>query len=70
MLARVQVRYPDIPILFLEARKLAEEWTFRYLGAALAEHLEEQDRWTDARRGPARRRGGAIHRERGALNEP
>ncbi len=38
MLARVQVRYPEIPIVFLETRPLAEEWTFRYLGAALAEH--------------------------------
>jgi hypothetical protein len=38
LLARVQVRYPEIPILFLETRPLAEEWTFRYLGAALAEH--------------------------------
>ncbi len=42
MLARVQVRYPEIPILFLETRPLAEEWTFRYLGAALAEHEAEQ----------------------------
>ena len=38
MLARVQVRYPEIAIVFLETRPLAEEWTFRYLGAALAEH--------------------------------
>lgn len=36
LLARVQVRYPEIPIVFLETRQLAEEWTFRYLGAALA----------------------------------
>jgi hypothetical protein len=42
MLARVQVRYPEIPILFLETRPLAEEWTFRYLGAALVEHESEQ----------------------------
>ncbi len=42
MLARVQVRYPEIPIVFLETRSLAEEWTFRYLGAALAEHESEQ----------------------------
>ena len=49
MLARVQVRYPEIPILFLETRPLAEEWTFRYLGAALAEHEAEQD----SRVGPA-----------------
>lgn len=39
LLARVQVRYPEIPIVFLETRPLAEEWTFRYLGAALAEAL-------------------------------
>jgi hypothetical protein len=42
MLARVQVRYPEIPIVFLETRPLAEEWTFRYLGAALSEHETEQ----------------------------
>ena len=37
MLARVHVRYPEVPILFLETRALAEEWTFRFLAAALAE---------------------------------
>ena len=37
MLARVAVRYPEVPILFLETRPFAEEWTFRYLAAALAE---------------------------------
>jgi hypothetical protein len=42
MLARVQVRYPEISIVFLETRPLAEEWTFRYLGAALAEYESEQ----------------------------
>jgi hypothetical protein len=42
MLARVQVRYPEIAIVFLETRPLAEEWTFRYLGAALAEDESEQ----------------------------
>jgi hypothetical protein len=42
MLARVQVRYPEIPIVFLETRPLAEEWTFRYLGAALAEYESKQ----------------------------
>lgn len=39
LLARLQVRYPEVPIVFLETRALAEEWTFRYLGAALAEAL-------------------------------
>jgi hypothetical protein len=42
MLARVQVRYPEISIVFLETRPLTEEWTFRYLGAALAEFESER----------------------------
>ncbi len=37
LLAAIQVRYPAVPILFLETRPLAEEWTFRFLGAALAD---------------------------------
>jgi hypothetical protein len=40
-LAQAQVRFPSVPILFCESRQLAEEWTYRYLGAALAHH--EQD---------------------------
>jgi hypothetical protein len=36
LLARVQVRYPEVPIVFCDTRTLAEEWTFRFLGAALA----------------------------------
>jgi hypothetical protein len=34
LLAAVQVRYPGVPIVFCETRPLAEEWTFRFLGAA------------------------------------
>lgn len=37
LLARVQVRYPNVPIVFAGSRKLAEEYTFRFLGAARAE---------------------------------
>ncbi len=33
-LAELQVRWPMIPIVFCETRKLAEEWTYRYLAAA------------------------------------
>lgn len=40
LIARVQVRYPSVPIEFCETRPLAEEWTFRFLGAALAHHLD------------------------------
>lgn len=36
-LAEVQVRWPTVPIVFTETRPLAQEWTFRFLGAALAE---------------------------------
>jgi hypothetical protein len=43
LLARVQVRYPSVPIVFCETRPLAEEWTFRFLGAALAGFLEQPE---------------------------
>ena len=33
-LAELQVRYPNVPIVFCETRSLAEEWTYRYLAAA------------------------------------
>ena len=36
-LARIQVRYPTVPIVFCGTRKLGEEWTYRFLGAARAE---------------------------------
>ena len=39
LLARVQVRWPTVSVFFAETRPLAEEWTFRYLGAALVEHV-------------------------------
>ena len=44
LLARHQARYPMIPIVFCETRPLAEEWTYRLLGAACAlarEHPED-----------------------------
>lgn len=36
-LAELQVRWETIPIVFCETRKMAEEWTYRYLAAAWAE---------------------------------
>jgi hypothetical protein len=33
-LAELQVRWPNVPIVFCEARPLAEEWTYRFLAAA------------------------------------
>lgn len=40
LLGALQVRYPQVPIVFCDNRKLAEEWTFRFLGAALAAAVE------------------------------
>lgn len=37
LVARLQVRFPQVPIVFCDNRKFAEEWTYRFLGAALAE---------------------------------
>lgn len=33
-LAEVQIAWPSIPIVFCDTRKLAEEWTYRWLSAA------------------------------------
>ncbi|MGB8860555.1 MAG: ERCC4 domain-containing protein [Ilumatobacteraceae bacterium] len=48
-LAEAQVRFPTIPIVFCETRPLAQEWAYRFLGAALAhagehEHAAELER--------------------------
>jgi hypothetical protein len=36
--ARLQVCYTTVPITFCDSRKLAEDFTYRFLPAALAEH--------------------------------
>jgi hypothetical protein len=43
MLAVLTVRYPTVPIAFCETRPLAEDWTYRFLGASLAQHQAETD---------------------------
>jgi hypothetical protein len=35
-LAELQVRWPNVPVVFCETRPLAEEWTYRFLAAAHA----------------------------------
>lgn len=37
LVARLQVRYPSVPLVFAGSRKFAEEYTYRFLGAALAD---------------------------------
>jgi hypothetical protein len=49
LLARVQVRYPNVPIVFCDTRPLAEQWTYRFLGAALAQLTAEHTAGGDNR---------------------
>jgi len=43
VLARLQVRYPEIQIVFADSRKFAEEGTYRFLAAALADETDSAD---------------------------
>src|SRR5229473_8576256 len=40
MLGRLAVRYPEVPVIFAGSRKFAEEWTYRFLGDAVADRIE------------------------------
>ena len=37
-LAELQVAFPNVPVMFCETRKLAQQWTYRFLAAAAAAH--------------------------------
>ena len=41
-LAEAQVRFPEAPILFCETRPLAQEWTYRFFGAALEHQASDR----------------------------
>ncbi len=41
-LGEAATRFPAVPIVFAETRPLAQEWTYRFLGAAVAHHLEDR----------------------------
>lgn len=41
ILARLQIRYREVPIVFADSRKFAEEWTYRFLATALADLDDE-----------------------------
>lgn len=40
-IAECQIRFPTVPIVFCETRKLAQEWTYRFLAAARVGLSEE-----------------------------
>lgn len=37
VLSRLQVRYPEVAVIFADSRKFAEEWTYRFLASALSD---------------------------------
>ena len=37
IMARLQVRYPEVQIVFADSRRFAEEWVYRFLAAAIAD---------------------------------
>jgi ERCC4 domain len=39
-IAEAHVRFPTVPIVFAETRLLAQEWTYRFFGAAVAHHVD------------------------------
>lgn len=39
MLGRLAVRYPDVPIVFAGSRRFAEEWAYRFFGAAVGDSV-------------------------------
>jgi hypothetical protein len=40
MLGRLAVRYREVPVIFAGSRKFAEEWAYRFLGAAVGDEEE------------------------------
>ncbi len=36
-LARLEVRYPEVHLVFADSRRFAEDWTYRFLTTALAD---------------------------------
>ena len=50
MLGRLAARYPEVPVIFASSRRFAEEWTYRFFGAAVGDfsepgkQVEQEDR--------------------------
>jgi hypothetical protein len=36
-LTRLEVRYPEVHLVFADSRRFAEEWTYRFLATALTD---------------------------------
>ena len=64
IVARLHVRYPTVPIVFVETRALGERWTFDFFAAAAAER-EPPPELADIIVEPARARRGTAKKRRG-----
>jgi hypothetical protein len=42
-LGEAAASFPSVPIVFAETRPLAQEWAYRFLGAAIAHHDDDRD---------------------------
>jgi hypothetical protein len=42
-LARLQVRYPEIQLVFADSRRYSEDWTYRFLATALGDATEPNE---------------------------
>lgn len=47
MLVRLQLRYPEVQVVFADSRKFAEDWTYRFLASALA-NTPARGEWADS----------------------
>lgn len=65
-LGECQVRFPSVPILFAETRQLAQQWTYRFLAACVAESAQEsgvERRLAELRGAPRPAQPGATSAE-------
>ena len=58
LLGALAIRYPAVPIVFCDTRPLAQEWAYRFLGAAVASSIERAGLATRPGRRPSRQRLG------------
>jgi hypothetical protein len=62
-LAEAQARFPSVPVMFAGSRPLAQEWTYRFLGAALRELADHSDAAASGLLEPAAVPGSAAAQE-------
>jgi hypothetical protein len=51
---KLQIRWPNVPVVFCETRQLAEEWTYRFLAAAHVAAFSDRRRLIGCSRSPCR----------------